>query len=162
MRPNSRVESGIVDRLRAEARKTNAEWIDEVAEDVPKRLIEIARSRAETTIALGAATQREPRWLQRPSFARRLLDAGARELLVLTVASAARAQTRLPTNDAAPTPGLEPVEREVEFEHVDARLAEKSERSSVHVRRDERVDRSDAQCRAPSRRAALPSMPPRA
>jgi two-component system, OmpR family, sensor histidine kinase KdpD len=83
VQPNARTDSGIVEKLRAEARKTNAEWIDEVAEDVPKRLIEIARSRPETTIALSAA-RRPPRWLQRASFPRRLLDAGARELLVLT------------------------------------------------------------------------------
>lgn len=72
----------IVDAMRAEARKTNAEWIDEVAEDVPKRLLEIARLRPETTITLAGA-RRARRWYARPSFARRLLDAGARELLLL-------------------------------------------------------------------------------
>lgn len=92
VRPRSRVDPACVEELRTEARKTNAEWIDEVAEDVPKRLIEIARSRPETTIALAGAT-RAPRWLQRPSFARRLLDAGARELLVLT---SPRSNTRTP------------------------------------------------------------------
>jgi two-component system, OmpR family, sensor histidine kinase KdpD len=76
------VEPGVVDALRAEARKSNAEWIEAVADDVPKRLIEIARERPETTIAL-AGTRRSPRWLRRPSFARRLLDNGALELLVL-------------------------------------------------------------------------------
>jgi two-component system sensor histidine kinase KdpD len=77
-----RVDPAVIERLRIEARKTNVEWIEDVADDVPKRLLEIARSRPETTIAL-AGTHRPPRWLQRPSFARRLLDAGARELLVL-------------------------------------------------------------------------------
>jgi two-component system sensor histidine kinase KdpD len=81
-RPGSRFDAPVVEKLRGEARKFNAEWIDERAEDVPKRLIEIARSRPETTIAL-AGTLRAPGWLQRGSFARRLLDAGARELLVL-------------------------------------------------------------------------------
>jgi two-component system, OmpR family, sensor histidine kinase KdpD len=76
------VNPRVVDALRAEARKTNVEWIEEVADDVPRRLIEIARARPETTIAL-AGTHRAPRWLERPSFARRLLDAGARELLIL-------------------------------------------------------------------------------
>jgi two-component system, OmpR family, sensor histidine kinase KdpD len=80
--PRERIDPAVVETLRAEARKTNAEWIDEVAEDAPKRLIEIARSRPETTVAL-AGTMRPHRWLRRPSFARRLLDAGARELLVL-------------------------------------------------------------------------------
>ncbi|HMF29152.1 MAG TPA: hypothetical protein VKE42_10300, partial [Candidatus Cybelea sp.] len=82
VRRNARVDAAIVERLRAEARKTNVEWIDDVAEDVPKRLLEIARARAETTIAL-AGTHRAPRWLERPSFPRRLLDAGARELIIL-------------------------------------------------------------------------------
>ena len=77
-----RVDPAVIEQLRTEARKTNVEWIEDVADDVPKRLLEIARSRPETTIAL-AGTHRPPRWLQRPSFARRLLDAGARELLVL-------------------------------------------------------------------------------
>ena len=78
----ARVDPAVVDALRAEARKTNTEWIEEVADDVPRRLIEISRARPETTIALAGA-RRAPRWLQRPSFPRRLLDAGARELLIL-------------------------------------------------------------------------------
>ncbi|HEY1869078.1 MAG TPA: hypothetical protein VGG70_12340 [Candidatus Cybelea sp.] len=82
VRTKARVDAGIVERLRAEARKTNTEWIEDVADDVPRRLIEIARRRPETTLAL-AATRRTPRWPARPSFPRRLLDAGARELLVL-------------------------------------------------------------------------------
>jgi len=80
---NRRVDPAIVDALRAEARKTNIEFIDEVADDVAKRLIEIARDRPETTIALGG-TRRAPRLFGRPAFPRRLLDAGARELLILT------------------------------------------------------------------------------
>ncbi len=88
VRPRSRVDRTVLDALRAEARKTNVEWIDEAADDVPKRLLEIARSRSETTIAL-AGTQYAPRWLGRPSFARRLLDAGAREMLVLMPPSGA-------------------------------------------------------------------------
>jgi len=80
--PGERIEPHVLESLRAEARKTNTEWIEETAEDVPAKLLEIARSRPETTIAL-AGTKRAPRWLQRPSFARRLLDAGARELLIL-------------------------------------------------------------------------------
>ncbi|MFY9883187.1 MAG: hypothetical protein WAK15_00275, partial [Candidatus Cybelea sp.] len=61
---------------------TNTEWIELVAEDVPKALLDVARSRPETTIAV-AGTKRASRWPQRPAFPRRLLDAGARELLVL-------------------------------------------------------------------------------
>jgi two-component system, OmpR family, sensor histidine kinase KdpD len=80
--PSEKVDSAIVQRLRSEAQKTNTEWIELVAEDVPKALLEVARSRPETTIAVAGA-RHAPRWLQRPSFPRRLLDAGARELLVL-------------------------------------------------------------------------------
>jgi two-component system, OmpR family, sensor histidine kinase KdpD len=80
--PRRRVDPAVIDVLRAEARKTNVEWIEALADDPPKRLIEIARSVPQTTVAL-AGTQRMPRWLARPSFARRLLDAGANELLVL-------------------------------------------------------------------------------
>ncbi|HEV3195186.1 MAG TPA: hypothetical protein VGZ06_03535 [Candidatus Cybelea sp.] len=81
--PKRRVDPAIVDALRAEARKTNIEFIDEVADDVPRRLLEIARARPETTIAVGGA-RRAPHLFGRPAFPRRLLDAGARELLVLT------------------------------------------------------------------------------
>ena len=68
-RRHARIDPTIVDTLRAEARKTNAEWMDEIAEDVPRRLIEIARSRPETTIAL-AGTRRAAAMAQRPSFPR--------------------------------------------------------------------------------------------
>ncbi len=91
--PRSRVDQAVLYALRAEARKTNVEWVDEVAEDVPRRLIEISRSRPETTIALAQA-QRPARWLGRPSFPRRILDAGARELLLLMP----------PTGAGAPAP----------------------------------------------------------
>jgi two-component system, OmpR family, sensor histidine kinase KdpD len=80
--PRDRVDKGAVEALRAEALKINADWIEETAEDVPKRLLQIARAKPETTIVL-AGTHRSPRMFARPSFARRLLDAGARELLVL-------------------------------------------------------------------------------
>ncbi|MGC1380299.1 MAG: hypothetical protein WA814_04665 [Candidatus Baltobacteraceae bacterium] len=80
--PRSHPDPGAIESLRAEARKTNADWIEEIAENAPRRLIEIARERPETTIAL-AGTNRAPRFFGRPSFARRLLEAGARELLVL-------------------------------------------------------------------------------
>ncbi|MGA9945922.1 MAG: hypothetical protein WBE79_13760 [Candidatus Cybelea sp.] len=80
--PHDKVDSVIVEKLRTEARKTNTEWIELVAEDVPKALLDVARSRPETTIAV-AGTKRASRWPQRPAFPRRLLDAGARELLVL-------------------------------------------------------------------------------
>jgi len=80
--PKKHVNPAILAQLQAEARKTNVEWIDETAAEPEQRLIEIARERPETTIAL-AGTRRTPRWLSRPSFARRMLDAGARELIIL-------------------------------------------------------------------------------
>lgn len=80
--PNEVVDPEIVGLLRAEARKTNADWIEERAADVPGRILALAREKPETTIAV-AGTRRASRWLQRPPFARRLLEAGARELLVL-------------------------------------------------------------------------------
>lgn len=80
--PRERGDPAAIEALRAEARKTNAEFIDDVADDVPKRLLEIARAKPETTMAV-SGTKRPSRWLKRRSFARRLLDAGARELLVL-------------------------------------------------------------------------------
>jgi two-component system sensor histidine kinase KdpD len=89
--PSAKVDPEIIEKLRAEARKANTEWIELVAEDEPKALLEIARSRPETTIAI-AGTLRKPTWFQRPSFARSLLDAGARELLVLARPSALEAK----------------------------------------------------------------------
>jgi two-component system sensor histidine kinase KdpD len=80
--PKEKVDAAAVEAMRAEARKSNVEWIEATAEDPPKALLEIARTKPETTIAL-AGTNRKPRFLGPPSFARRLLDAGARELLIL-------------------------------------------------------------------------------
>ena len=59
---------------------------------------------------------RKPRFLAPSSFARRLLDAGARELLVLM----------RPESSSEDVARRLTVEREVEIEHVNVRLAEKS------------------------------------
>jgi two-component system sensor histidine kinase KdpD len=80
--PKDKVDEQMLERFSRAARLLNAEWIDERAQDPAKRLIQIARSYPETNIAVGG-TLRSPGWLQRNSFARRLLDAGARELMVL-------------------------------------------------------------------------------
>ncbi len=79
--PKDRVDPQTLDEIARIARAVNAEFINEVSEDAPAHLIEIARSKSETTIAVGG-TLRTPRWPQRRAFARRLLEAGARELLV--------------------------------------------------------------------------------
>lgn len=78
-----RVNEAIVLEFERVARVLNVDWIDERnVDDAAKRLLEIARSRPQTEIAVGG-THRAPRWPSRNAFARRLLDAGARELLVL-------------------------------------------------------------------------------
>jgi hypothetical protein len=69
--------------LRAEAAKSNAMWYRDTTRNAPIRIIELARMEPETVVAV-ATTVRHPSWPQRNAFARRVLDAGARELLVLT------------------------------------------------------------------------------
>jgi two-component system sensor histidine kinase KdpD len=85
--PKDRPNPAAIEALRNEARKTNVEFIEETADDVPARLLDIARAKPETTIAV-SGTDRARRWPSPRSFARRLLDAGARELLVLTAPNA--------------------------------------------------------------------------
>ncbi len=132
------VDPEIVDALRAEARKTNVDWIEERAPTCRGALLEIARARPETTIAL-AGTRRAPRWLAatvlRASPARRRRARTAR-------ARAARRRRRVPKRRSRCL-ALR-VEGEIQLEHVDPRLAEKSERSPLHVRGDERVDGGNA------------------
>lgn len=77
-----KVDPEQVAKFERAAQAIGADWIDERADDAAKRLIEVARSRPETVVAVGG-TLRTPRWPARNAFARRLLDAGARELLVL-------------------------------------------------------------------------------
>jgi two-component system, OmpR family, sensor histidine kinase KdpD len=65
------------------ARLLHAEWFDlRENENAAEALLALARKRAETVVAVGG-THRAPRWPARNAFARRLLDAGARELIVL-------------------------------------------------------------------------------
>ncbi len=78
-----RVDEAILAEFANAARVLNVDWIDERnVDDAAVRLLQIARSRPQTDIAIGG-THRTPRWPARNSFARRLLDAGALELLVL-------------------------------------------------------------------------------
>ncbi len=78
-----RVNEAVLADFERAARALNVDWIDERSvDDAAKRLLQIARSRPQTDIAIGG-THRTPRWPARNSFARRLLDEGARELLVL-------------------------------------------------------------------------------
>ncbi len=80
--PNDRIDPKQLAEFERAARLTNAEWIDQRANDSAVALLKVARTRPETVVAVGG-THRTPRWPARNSFARRLLDAGARELLVL-------------------------------------------------------------------------------
>jgi two-component system, OmpR family, sensor histidine kinase KdpD len=78
-----RVDEKVLADFERAARALNVDWIDERnVDDAAKRLLQIARSRPQTDIAVGG-THRAPRWPARNSFARRLLDAGALEVLVL-------------------------------------------------------------------------------
>ena len=81
--PKDKFDPAALAEIERLARTLNAEWIDEASKDAAVRLIEIARARHETTVAIGG-TKRTPRWPQPNSFARRMLDAGARDLIVLT------------------------------------------------------------------------------
>ncbi|HEY8298471.1 MAG TPA: hypothetical protein VIG32_10685 [Candidatus Baltobacteraceae bacterium] len=70
------------DEMHAAARNERATWIRAEAANVPQAVLTLARKVPETTIAV-AGTLRTPGFLQRRTFAHRLLDAGALELLVL-------------------------------------------------------------------------------
>lgn len=94
--PNDKVDPAQVAEYERFARIHNADWIEDRAPDAAVRVLEIARTRAETVVAVGG-THRKPRWPARNSFARRLLDAGARELIVLA----------RPANAANPEPDLD-------------------------------------------------------
>jgi two-component system, OmpR family, sensor histidine kinase KdpD len=72
----------VCERLREETDRFRGTFIRASGINKPQKVLEIARSRPETTVAVGGA-MRKPRWLERGPFARRLLEAGARELLIL-------------------------------------------------------------------------------
>ncbi|MHB8230148.1 MAG: hypothetical protein ACYDG0_05115, partial [Vulcanimicrobiaceae bacterium] len=81
--PRDAPTSALIESLRLETGKNNATWHQETVKDTPRRIIELARMEPETVVAV-ATTLRIPRWPRRNAFARRVLDAGALELLVLT------------------------------------------------------------------------------
>jgi two-component system sensor histidine kinase KdpD len=83
LEPKDALSAELHTALREETRRQNATWHEETTGDPPHRIIQLARERPETIIAC-ATTLRHPRWPQRNAFARRVLEAGARELLVLT------------------------------------------------------------------------------
>lgn len=79
-----RIDENWVAEIGRIARTINAELIDtRGVDDASDTLLKIARQVPETVVAVGG-THRRPRWPAKPSFARRLLDHGARELFVLS------------------------------------------------------------------------------
>ncbi|HEY8321629.1 MAG TPA: hypothetical protein VIG46_07585 [Candidatus Baltobacteraceae bacterium] len=99
-KPGAKPDAPIVAEMEAQTRASGGTWLRVTGDDVVTTLLATARAVPETTIAVGG-TLRSPRWPQPNAFARRLLDAGGRELFVL----ARRIQSA------------------VEIEDVDARLA---------------------------------------
>jgi two-component system sensor histidine kinase KdpD len=77
-----KVDAAQLAQFERAAASINAEWIDTRVPDAAAALIELARAKPQTVVAVGG-THRTPRWPARNAFARRLLDAGARELIVL-------------------------------------------------------------------------------
>ncbi len=92
--PRDQSDDACIAEFERIARSINASWRDERAPDAAQRLLEVAREQSETVVAVGG-THRAPRWPARNAFARRLLDAGARELIVL----ARPKQSLAPTTD---------------------------------------------------------------
>jgi len=76
-------ESRIVAALAETTRRVRARWRLEIGTDPAKAMIEAAKSEGGTTLAIEGA-RNKPRWPTTGTpFGRRLLDAGARQLLIL-------------------------------------------------------------------------------
>jgi two-component system sensor histidine kinase KdpD len=75
--------SRTVEALESAARRVHAQWVAASGRDYVKTLIEAAAAAGATTIAV-EGSRSKPRWPRRPSFARKLLDAGAAQLLIVT------------------------------------------------------------------------------
>jgi two-component system sensor histidine kinase KdpD len=80
--PRDAADETILTDLQEQTQRYRGEWIRETGRNIPVKVLEVARARPETTVAVGRAV-RNPRWLEHGPFARRLIDAGARELLIL-------------------------------------------------------------------------------
>lgn len=80
--PRDVTGTSLVERLRERAAYFHGTWIAATAAAMPAAVVDIARQVPHTTIAVGCATRR-PRWYERGPFAKRLIDAGAPELLIL-------------------------------------------------------------------------------
>jgi two-component system sensor histidine kinase KdpD len=71
----------VLAELKAAAEAVQARWIYASAADAAKAIVPLARERSALLAVEGARAT--PRWPRGPTFARRALEAGARELLVL-------------------------------------------------------------------------------
>jgi two-component system sensor histidine kinase KdpD len=79
--PKRPFDAALLATLRAEAIRSGAAFLEISSSDTAAALLRASRERPETTLAVGQPAK-APRWLEL-SLARRLLDAGARELIVL-------------------------------------------------------------------------------
>lgn len=77
-----RGESETIQDLARAARVANARWVLHLAKDPAKGLIGVANSDRATTIVVEGL--RKERWFGKTPFAKRLLDAGASEVLILS------------------------------------------------------------------------------
>ena len=82
MHPGKPANEALLHELEEQTNRYRGAWIREMGNNIPAKVLEVARARPETTVAVGRAV-RNPRWLERGPFAKRLIDAGARELLIL-------------------------------------------------------------------------------
>jgi len=71
----------VLDELKAAVESVQARWVYASANDAAKALVPLALERDALLAVEGARAT--PRWPRGPTFARRVLEAGARELLVL-------------------------------------------------------------------------------
>jgi two-component system sensor histidine kinase KdpD len=77
-------ESRVVAALEETTRRVRARWRPVIGTDAARAILEAAAAEGVATIALEGARSK-PRWpTGGPTFARRLLDAGARQLLILS------------------------------------------------------------------------------
>jgi two-component system sensor histidine kinase KdpD len=79
---NEHPDAAMLATLEQAVKAAGGKWIYDRSADPPKRVIEMARAVLETTVVVGG-TLRNPRWPQPNAYARRLIDAGARELIIL-------------------------------------------------------------------------------
>jgi two-component system sensor histidine kinase KdpD len=91
--PKHAADEAVRDAIRAEAQRFGASYTESQTDDVAGALLELARSRPETMLAVSQHNALA-RFFRRTPLARVLLDAGARELLVIAPSDARPAHPR--------------------------------------------------------------------